>query len=176
MNEIQEVLSSERLILRPLTKQDASAVYAYRSLPEIAKYQYWQAFTLPQAVKFVNDNANTPLNKRGGWIGLAVILKENNNFIGDCALKIEGSDAEIGFNISPQYQKQGFAKEVIKMLAEYSFNTANAKKVIAVTDTQNTACVNLLKSAGFTKDLTFEEKLICKGVLSIEHKYFINRK
>ena len=40
-----ERIESERLYLRPFGHGDAEAVWAYRSLAEVARYQYWEPYT-----------------------------------------------------------------------------------------------------------------------------------
>ena len=50
-----ERIESERLYLRPFGHGDAEAVWAYRSLAEVARYQYWEPYTPEDARSFNND-------------------------------------------------------------------------------------------------------------------------
>lgn len=168
-------ISSNRIYLRPFTESDTADVYSYRSLESVAKYQYWNPFTREDTVAFIRENTNSSLEARNTWIGLAIVDRSNDKLIGDCALRINEADAEIGCNISPLYQQKSYAKEAISLLCTFVFENTAVVEVFAVTDADNLASVSLLKAIGMHKDNKFEEKMICKGVLSIEHKYVIKR-
>lgn len=163
------IFNSGRILLRDIQESDADAIFSYRSLESVARFQYWEPYTREQTLEFIDRCKNPDLSKRREWIGMAIISKEQNRLIGDCSLKVEDESAEIGCNISPLYQGKGFAKEVLKMLISYCFNSIGIKEVYGITDSENEASVRLMKSAGMIRLTEFEEKLICKG----EHKYFI---
>lgn len=170
---VNQELHTSRLILRPIRESDAEAVYSYRSLPAIARYQYWEPYTREDAEIFVRKNRNGRLDQRDEWIGLAMILRENGELIGDCALKISRNSAEIGCNVSPAFQGNGLAREAVQMLIDFSFNHNGIKTVYGITDAQNEASIRLLKSLGMKQDPSFEERLICKGNWCTEYKYLI---
>lgn len=169
----KNTLSSQRITLRPFTSSDIEAVFSYRSLEQVAKYQYWHPYSKEDAASFIKNNAGATLSLRDKWIGLLIVSKENNFTIGDCALKIKGSTAEVGFNISPKYQRQGFGKEALKLLINYAFNTAKVRQVFAITDSQNTASIKLLEDAAMQKDPSFKNQIMCKGLPSTEYKYIL---
>ncbi|PXV68076.1 RimJ/RimL family protein N-acetyltransferase [Dysgonomonas alginatilytica] len=168
-------ISSQRILLRSIHETDLEAIYSYRSLEEVARYQYWEPFTKEQTADFIDKNKDSDLDKEGEWIGLAVINKQDNKLIGDCAVCVAECKAEIGFNISPDYQHKGFAKEVLNLLCDYYFNISGINEVFGITDSENTASIRLMESIGMVKSSDFEERLICKGVWSIEYKYVITK-
>lgn len=67
-------------------------------------------------IPFVEKCSTTDLNTRGEWIGLIIEDRQNSKTIGDCALRVDQHMAEVGCNISPQYQKKGLANEVLTAL------------------------------------------------------------
>lgn len=170
-NIVSEILASERLYLRFFKPEDVIAVYDYRSLEEVARYQYWEPYTKEQAVAFVEQCINSEPDKKDEWIGLAIVDSINEKLIGDCALRISGQSAEIGCNISPEYQKQGFAKEALLLLVNYCIKLRDIREVFGITDSQNIASIRLMESIGMAKEPDFEESVICKGILSVEYKY-----
>lgn len=174
--KISNLILSERVLLRPITITDADAIFSYRSLAEVAKYQYWEPFTKEQTLDFVNRNSNPDFGKRGEWIGLAIICKDTGKLIGDCALKIEDDWVEIGCNISPEYQNRGFAKETLELLLDYSSKITGVNEIYGITDSENIASIRLMKSVGMVRIPAFEERIVCKGIISVEHKYSIIRK
>ena len=168
-------MENERILLRPVNKTDAESIFSYRSLPEVAKYQYWEPFTKEQALNFVTRHGDADPNKKDDWVALAIINKKNNELIGDCALKISANTTEIGCNIAPGYQHRGFAKETLELLFEFCFKNADTDEIYGITDSENTTSVKLMKSLNMYKIPDFEEKTICKGVLCTEHKYVIRK-
>ena len=172
---MQNFISSDRVLLRAISVYDAEAIFSYRSLANVAKYQYWEPFTKEQVLDFVDRNSNPDFGKRGEWLGLAIVCKESGKLIGDCALMIENDCAEVGCNISPEYQNKGLAKATLELLIAYSFSIAEVETVYGITDSENTASIKLMESVGMEKALTFEERIMCKGILSVEHKYSVQR-
>lgn len=170
-----KTINSKRILLRNIKEADVDSIFAYRSLEDVARYQYWEPFTKVQTIDFVNKNMNSPLNKKGEWIGLAIINKDDDKLIGDCSIKLNLNNAEIGCNISPEYQHRGFAKEVLELLINCYFNNSDLDEIFGITDSQNKASIKLMESVGMTRAIDFEEKLICKGILSIEHKYYLRK-
>jgi len=55
----------------------------------------------------------------------AVVLKETNEFIGDCGITIQNIDGEmlpeIGYHIHKKYWRRGFAKEAARAVRDWAF-------------------------------------------------------
>lgn len=164
-------LHSERIKLRAILETDTEAIYNYRSLPEVAKYQYWEPFTMEQTQDFVSRCCNPNLDEEDQWIGLAIVYQ--GKVIGDCAFNISENIAEVGCNISPEYQGMGLAKESLNILIRYFLKNKDVKEIIGITDSRNIASVRLMQSLGMVKVPDFETRLVCKGENCIEHKYAI---
>ena len=169
------MIISDRIILRSICATDADTIFSYRSLPEIARFQYWEPFTKEQTAEFVFQNCNSALSVRDKWIGLAITDINSNKLIGDCALKIENESAEIGCNISPDYQNKGIAKEALKMLIFYCFTYTPVTEIIGIADSENEVSIKLMESLGMIRDDLFVNKMICKGLECTEHKYSLNK-
>ncbi len=172
---VKNTLSSDRILLRSFQETDTDAIFAYRSLEDIAKYQYWKPYNREDTLNFIKNNLNSDLNSKGKWVGLAIIYKSDQRLIGDCSFRINKNDAEIGCNISPKYQKFGYAKEALNLLIDYCFKNIAIDEIFGITDSENTASIKLMQSMQMEKSDKFEEQIVCKGYISIEHKYFIKR-
>lgn len=66
-----ERIESERLYLRPFGHGDAEAVWAYRSLAEVARYQYWEPYMPEDARSFIERYAGQVPGANQTWTGLA---------------------------------------------------------------------------------------------------------
>jgi len=164
---------SGRIVIRNIRETDTEAIFQYRSLPEVAKYQYWEPFTKEQVIDFVKRCSHPDFEKEGQWIGLAI--EHENKVIGDCAFCIANNTVEIGCNISPQYQNKGFAKEALSFLIDYCFNKMKVREITGITDSKNDASIKLMELLGMIKVPGFENNIICKGEDCIEHKYSLLR-
>ena len=46
--EITSPVLTDRLVLRPMEPGDAEALHAYQSLPEVARFQFWEPRSLEE--------------------------------------------------------------------------------------------------------------------------------
>jgi RimJ/RimL family protein N-acetyltransferase len=167
-------IESKTVILRRITNDDADGIFFYRSLKEIAKYQYWEPFTRKQTLYFIDKYKNSRLNNQGKWIGLIIESTGDHKIVGDCAAKIQDYKLSIGCNVSPQYQMHGFAKEALILLINYCLRDYDISEIYGITDSRNIASIKLMQSLGMQKTL-YEKKVECKGDLCIEIKYSIDK-
>lgn len=167
-------IQTKRLKIRQLKLSDLSDFYIYRSNPEITKYQGFDVMTNEQAEKFIKDNSTKHFGKAGEWIQYGIEKIETRQLIGDCAIKLDSNDiriAEIGITISHLEQKKGFAKEVLRSILSFLFDTKNIHRVVEIVDAENTASINLLKSTGFKQEGQFIENIFFKGKWGSEFQY-----
>jgi len=170
-------LETERLILRPFEERDIRPFSAYRSDPEVARYQGWEApFSLDRASRFVHEMmARTP-GEPGLWYQVALELKEGGGLIGDCAFQRLAEDraqAEIGFTLSRPYHGHGYAFEAVGRLLDHLFADMRLHRVRANCDPANLASSTLLKRLGMRCEGLFVESLWWKGSWADEQWYAI---
>jgi RimJ/RimL family protein N-acetyltransferase len=169
------ILESDRLVLRPFQEADVEPFAAYRSDPEIARYQSWEPpVTLEQATRFVDDMKNVRPGVQGEWYQWAVERKTAAGLIGDCAFQILPHDprqAEIGFSFARAHQGQGFATEAVSRLLDYLFGDLNLHRVVAITDAENRAAARLLERLGLRREAAFVENVWFKGAWGSEFSY-----
>jgi ribosomal-protein-alanine N-acetyltransferase len=61
---------------------------------------------------------------------------------------MEGT-VEIGYSVLPQWQRRGYASEMVRMFVEHSFTFADVKRIIAHTTEANPASIAVLLRCGF---------------------------
>lgn len=167
---LDHLVETTRLLIRGLRKEDEDSIYSYRSLPEVARYQLWEPYTKQDALDYIEKNPFTGFDKVDEYVSLVVVAKESNEVVGDCCYVVKGSEAEIGFNISPKYQSQGIAKEAANSLINYLWSK-NIPIVSGITDSENIGSIKVLEAVGMSRVPDFEEKFTVKGLPSIEWKY-----
>lgn len=144
-------LETQRLYLRELNQSD------YCSLCKILQdeetmYAYEGAFS----DKEVQEWLDRQITRYKKWnFGLwAVILKENDELIGQCGLTLqqwkETEVLEIGYLFNKLYWHKGFATEAAKACKQYAFNVLNAKVVFSIIRDTNIASQNVAIRNGMT--------------------------
>jgi RimJ/RimL family protein N-acetyltransferase len=143
---------TERLTLRRFTTADVEAFAAYRSDPDIARYQSWNApLPLAEAVQKVDEFAQGD-PAAPGWFQYAVDL--DGALIGDLGLNLDENlmQAELGFTLASAYQGRGYATEAVRGLLDDVFIERKLHRVSAECDARNTASARLLERVGFTQE------------------------
>jgi aminoglycoside 6'-N-acetyltransferase len=170
-------LQTARLLLRPFVPSDASIFAAYRSDPEVARYQGWEApFEVPQARAFIASMEQVVPGTPGAWYQLAICLRETGELVGDCAFRVladEARQGEIGFTLARPHQGHGYATEAVKGLLGHLFGALKLHRVRAICDVENPASARVLERVGFRCEGQFRENAWFKGHWSSEYLYAI---
>lgn len=149
-------LRTPRLCLRRFQDSDAAPFAAYRSVPEVARYQGWEEpYSVEEAQRFVTTMATAPVDVPGQWIQIAVALPDTGSLVGDCAfapLAHEPRTVEVGFTIAPDYQCQGYATEAVRELLRYLFDTLHKHRVTASCDPRNLPSRRVLEALGLRQE------------------------
>ena len=167
-------LTSPRLHFRRLCRDDADALCAYRSLPEVARYQSWDSFGADDAIRLIESQAAAEPDVPGTWLQFAIVQIETDSLIGDCGLHCKQDDPrqmEIGITLSPHYQGQGYAHETIECLLDYLFGKLDKHRVIATTDVLNLPAAALFRRSGFRQESHLVESLWFKGQWGSEYLF-----
>jgi [ribosomal protein S5]-alanine N-acetyltransferase len=77
---------------------------------------------------------------------------------------VEGT-VEVGYSILPQWQRRGYASEIVQTLVKHAFTFANVERIIAHTTEANPASIAVLVRSGFHAAGTGPEA----GTLRFEH-------
>jgi RimJ/RimL family protein N-acetyltransferase len=170
---------TERLLLRRFRPEDAGTLAAYRSDPEVARYQGWEVpFTLEQARRFVAGLATCHPDTPGAWFQFAVELDATGEHVGDLAAYSDDEDpslARIGFTIAPAHQRRGYATEAVTALLDYLLVERGKRRVVADCDARNRASVAVLARAGMRREAHHLQSAWWKGEWTDEYVYAVLR-
>jgi RimJ/RimL family protein N-acetyltransferase len=159
-------LVTERLTLRRFSAADVPAFAAYRSVPEVARYQSWETpFREVQARRFVADLAGCHPDTPGEWFQFAVTETASGRLLGDVAAGPEPDDrlVRIGFTLAPAAQGHGFATEAVTALLDYLFHVRGKHRVAADCDARNLASVAVLERVGMRREAHHRRSVWWKG-------------
>ncbi len=159
-------ITTQRLVLRRFTGKDAAVFRAYRDDPEVARYQSWEGCGETEAREFVGRHETQPFGVPGEWLQIAIALKESNELMGDCAVRIHREEprlATMGVTLARRYQRQGFALEALSGLLECLFECAGLHRVVADTDVENAPAWRLMEQLGLRREGHLRQSLWFKG-------------
>lgn len=149
---LRAVIVTARLRLRAFTPGDLQSLLAYRSDPEVARYQSWSAnYTEAEGRAFISAVSSATLGGSGTWVNVAAELRTTGELIGDVALRVEAdrSAGEVGFTFASNRQRCGYAREAVAALCNFALEEARLPRLFARTDARNTRAVRLLEATGF---------------------------
>ncbi len=158
-------LATDRLTLRRLGPQDAPAVFRYRSLAEVRRFQGWEPSTLVEvevALRANPEDADAP----GTWLQLALERRADGELLGDCGLHFPAADpaqAELGITVAPAHQGHGYATEALGAVLGFLFDTLGKHRVRASVDPDNRPSIRLLERLGMRREGHLVESLWFKG-------------
>lgn len=169
-------IETERLILTPLTLADIPEFYGYRALPQVYKYQTWYPKDLSDAEQFITRYSLNRQVETGHWLQLGIYLKPKQELIGDSGfLLIKKEQAEIGYTISPKFQKQGFATESTRALVQYLFNDLGIDLIIARTDPANFGSIRILQKLKFCEEGLLKQSIQIRGKWCDDLKFSLKK-
>ena len=105
---------------------------------------------LPIHLQSMRENARERL-----WRIRLIVLRESRVVIGSVNLKglpKDNGDVEIGWGVSPEYQKRGIATEAARAAIEWAFSQEGARRVIATIPEDNVASIRVSRTLGDESD------------------------
>lgn len=151
------LLKSKRLLLRTVRLSDARTVFAYRSRPEIYKYQA-EPWTLRHTTDVIRATAALKPDTPDTWYQLAIIQKQGNLILGDIGIHFKTDrQAELGYTLAPEHQGQGYATEAVVCVLDYLFVKLKKYRVTASVDPKNLKSVKLLERIGMRREACFKK-------------------
>jgi RimJ/RimL family protein N-acetyltransferase len=157
---------TERLVLRDLRDGDAQTMFAYRSDPEIIRYQGWEPESFGDVRAFIASLALDEPYAPGSWRQLAITLRDTGEQIGDCGIHIPGDkpeQAEFGITLATAFQRRGYASEALRALLRLVFDTLGKHRAFASIDPRNAPSIALFERAGFRREAHHVESLWLMG-------------
>jgi RimJ/RimL family protein N-acetyltransferase len=160
-------LETARLVLRPFSPGDLEELYAFHSLPEVARFLYWEPRDLGQVREALDAKLRqTVLEDEGQGLALAVVLREVGVLVGEVNLQWlsrRHRQGEIGFVFHPGYQGRGLATEAAEVMLRLGFEGLGLHRVIGRCDALNLASARLMERLGMRREAHFVHNEIFKG-------------
>ena len=155
MNTFENVrLQTPRLLLRPLRVDDADALLAIFSDPQVMRYWSTPPWTSSeQAHAMINRDLDGMA--RGEHIRLGLERLDDHALIGHCTLFAwfkQSRRAEVGYGMARACWGQGYMDEALRALLNWGFANWDLNRVEADIDPRNTGSERSLLRLGFVKE------------------------
>ena len=158
-------LENERIILRPIAKQDAVPVLEYRADKIANAYQGWIPENLEEVETFIEKNP-AEFNQPESWFQLVILEKETGNLVGDIGVHFFGEEnlqVEFGITLDKAFQGKALASESLNLLINYLFKDLKKHRIMASLDPRNTASEKLMQRLGLRKEAHFVKSYYQNG-------------
>ena len=169
----KECLFTERLVLRKVRSEDASAMFSnWANDPEVTKYMTWN----------VHENVEITKQIIGFWleeekdpstIRYMITTKECDEVIGSIdVVGYENGNPVIGYCLSREHWNKGYITEACKTFLEY-LKECGFKEILVEAMEDNIASNRVIEKCGF-KFINKETRLqhpVFKPVMVTIHKY-----
>lgn len=144
---------TERLLLRPGTPDDAAAIFAFRSRPEVAQWLSSQ----PASVADLGP-------ERFDW-SMQLVVEREGAVIGDLMVQVQDAwaqaeireaarrtQAELGWSFDPDEWGHGYATEAIRAAMGIAFDGLGVRRIEASCFADNTASWRIMEKLGMRRE------------------------
>jgi len=159
------LLSTERLLLRQIGREDVTGVFSLRSDKRIMQFIDRPLLqSIDDAYELIQKTDDS-LSANDG-ITWGISLKNDTQLIGTIGfwrIAKEHYRAEIGYLLHPDFQGKGMMREALTAVLDYGFRTMGLHSVEANVNPANSASRKLMESNNFIMEAYFKENYYHDG-------------
>lgn len=145
------ILTTERLLLREFEERDWQPTLQYQMDPEYLRFNPWSYRTELDVRSFIRMFMDWSRERPRRKYQVAIVLKENNQMIGNCGLRMNHAHAqmgEIGYELDRRYWGHGYATEAASAMLTLGFEQLHLHRIWAYCVAENTASAHVLERIG----------------------------
>ena len=159
-------LITQRLRLRAMAATDVDFVFAHFSDPAIDRFLLDDdpVRTREDAQAIVNFYVNAPGPTPNRWV---LERRSDGRPIGTCGLHLwvqRDRRCEVGYDLSPHAQGQGYMTEALRAVLDFGFGTLGLNRIEAIVHVDNAASLRLLDRLRFQREGVLRELHLRDGV------------
>jgi ribosomal-protein-alanine N-acetyltransferase len=163
---VDHVLSTERLVLRPVTGDDHPVLLAHWTEPDVRRYLFDGApLSSAEVAETIEESiGDFAAHGYGVWLielgsgtgsrrspGPSRGLSPGPGLVGTAGLRpLEESGLEIFYSLAPGAWGHGYATEAARAVVEFALGSLGLPEVLAEVDEGNAASVAVVKRLGMT--------------------------
>ena len=169
---------SGRLLLRPVRDDDAPALLAYRSLPDVVRYVPFEPMDAAEIARRLTGGWTraTTMAVAGDSVLIGIERLDTGQLIGDLTLflrSVEHRCGELGWLLHPEHGGRGYATEAAHGALHLAFDARgpNLHRVVARVDARNGPSLALCARLGMRREAVLVENEWFKGEWADEVDY-----
>ena len=143
------IIETERLLMRPVTRDDLPVLLRFRADPEVSRYLGGPEMSTPEFVarrlEFYLD-----CHRQYGFGMCAMLRKPEGEMIGWSGIQpLEDSgEIEVGYGFDRPHWGKGYATEAANAFLRYGFETAALRRIVAVASPENAGSRHIMEKLG----------------------------
>lgn len=160
------ILTTPRLLLREFVEEDWSVVWDYQSDPRYLRYYTWSIRTESEVRAFTQQFVDWQREEPRLRYQLAVVLRSTGQLIGNCGIRMAQAgahEAELGFELSPEYWGHGYAIEAARAMVRFGFNGLGLHRIWGQCVADNVASWRAMEKVGMHCEGRLRESQWFKG-------------
>ena len=159
-------IDTDRLVLREFVADDWTAVLAYQRDPRYLRLYPWTRRTEAEVRGFVREFVGQQTERPRRRFQLAITFPDGEQVIGSCGIRRKpGNDweADIGFELAPEYWGRGYATEAALAMVDFGFRKLGLHRVSSWCIADNAASARVLEKVGLRPEGRLRENDYFKG-------------
>jgi [ribosomal protein S5]-alanine N-acetyltransferase len=159
-------LETERLVLRELEESDAPATNVWERDPEVVRYQSNDVCDVEQSLAYIRRIRDESAARPRRVFELGIARREDGVLVGRCGFAIrrpEHGEAEIWFVLRRDAWGRGYAREAMRALLGFAFESLGLHRVYGDCDPRNAASARLMETLGMRREAHLRENWWLKG-------------
>jgi RimJ/RimL family protein N-acetyltransferase len=139
---------TERLRLREIEAGDWQAVLQYQRQPEYLQFYPWTERTRTDVQQFIEMFVTWRYEQPRTKFQFAVTLASSRQLIGLCGVRrttLQSPEAELGYEIAPEFWRQGYATEAAEAMLAFAFTSLQVHRCWANCVAENGASIRVLE-------------------------------
>jgi [ribosomal protein S5]-alanine N-acetyltransferase len=147
---VDHALTTERLVLRPVTANDHAVLLAHWTLPDVRRFLFdGAALSAAEVTETIEESVR---DFAAAGYGIWIIHEEGQTeLVGTAGLRsLEDLGLEIFYSLAPGSWGHGYATEAALAVVEHALGSLGLPEVLAEVDEGNAASVAVVKRLGMT--------------------------
>jgi len=151
---IEQRLETDRLVLRPVTLQDAAFMLAVWNDPAFVRNVGDRGIRTVAEAEGALETGVLKLFAEYGYGPFTLTIRSSETRIGICGLfrRPNLEDPDIGFALLPDYYGQGYAGEAARAVLKHARDDLQLPALTAIVAPGNRPSISLIEKLGFTFD------------------------
>lgn len=170
-------LITPRLVLKKIEQKDVWDMYAYASLEETSRYLLWSPHLNVDETRGLIEYLSKKY-RRGDYADWGIYTRDRMTLIGTvgfASVDFENDRAELGYVLSPQYQKRGYMGEAVDRILSLAFVKFKLNRIELRIMEGNKNSAHFAEKHGFRFEGRGVNELLIKGKFSTILHYALLR-